>query len=69
MAEADNNQKQVLQDFLHSKAIFQTLLDHMLEALIILGWDGTILFTNRAAATLVQRASEGTPSILSTPTS
>ncbi|MDY0091060.1 MAG: PAS domain S-box protein, partial [Flavobacteriaceae bacterium] len=42
------------QDALYREAIFQPLVDNMLDALLILDWDGTILFGNQACANLVQ---------------
>jgi PAS domain S-box-containing protein len=36
-----------------TEALFQSVVDHMLDALLILDWNGTILFANQAAAEFV----------------
>ena len=40
-----------------TESLFQSVVDHMLDALLILDWNGTILFANQSAAELVQLAS------------
>ena len=37
-----------------TESLFHSVVDHMLDALLILDWSGTILFGNMAAANLVQ---------------
>jgi len=37
-----------------TESLFHSVVDHMLDALLILDWSGTILFGNKAAAKLVQ---------------
>ena len=37
-----------------TESLFHSVVDHMLDALLILDWNGTILFANKSAAALVQ---------------
>ncbi len=37
-----------------TESLFHSVVDHMLDALLILDWNGTILFANQSAAELVQ---------------
>jgi PAS domain S-box-containing protein len=37
-----------------SEALFHSLIDYMQDAMIILNWDGSILFANRAAAKIIE---------------
>ncbi len=37
-----------------TESLFQSVVDHMLDALLILDWSGVILFANQSAAELVQ---------------
>lgn len=57
MDQAKNSHQQAEQELLNNEDIFRLLIDQMLDALLILDWDGTILFANQAAADLVQLAS------------
>ncbi len=36
-----------------TESLFQSVVDHMLDALLILDWNGTILFANQSAAEFV----------------
>ena len=52
--QAKNNILKAAASLSPNEAIFKSLIEYMLDAMLILDWDGTILFANPAAAKLVQ---------------
>ena len=48
------DQKQAEEALRESEALLQSLIDYMHDAMIILNWDGSILFANRAAALIIE---------------
>ena len=53
----ENTHQSSAPEWVLNETIFRSLIVHMLDALLILDWNGTILFANQAAADLVQLAS------------
>ena len=54
MTEAKKNTPLTDPHLVVTESLFHGIVDHMLDALLILDWNGVILFANQAAADLVQ---------------
>ncbi len=54
MTEVKKNTPFAEQCLAVTESLFHSIVDHMLDALLILDWNGVILFANQAAADLVQ---------------
>jgi len=57
MKEAKENRPPADPPLVITESLFHSIVDHMLDALLILDWNGVIIFANQAAADLVKLAS------------
>ncbi|MBP8979648.1 MAG: PAS domain S-box protein [Syntrophobacterales bacterium] len=57
MKEANAERPRTDSSLAITESLFHSIVDHMLDALLILDWNGVIIFANRAAADLVELAS------------
>jgi len=49
-----SDQKRMEETLRESEELFRNLVDYMHDAMIIISWDGSILFSNRAAARIIE---------------
>ena len=54
LEQSESERKQAEEALQESDDLFRSLVDYMHDAMIILNWDGSILFANRAAARIIE---------------
>jgi len=54
LEQSESEHKQAEEALQESEDLFRSLVDYMHDAMIILNWDGSILFANRAAARIIE---------------